>query len=200
MSPVPSYTHRLYLSAWIILGAKATLEALLDEITKHPFAQLTSSSAQDVALDIVAALIMAPTTTDALITPNSGITPAQYKRSQRLNLRHVIHYMGQDAYKLSRKDAPRAEVIVRLLRRVQSLSARPSQASLRQRQQQVQDELVVQAATGDAMMLDLPGDGTEIAGIEDAQLNVDVDGTIGEVMDGFMAGDGGLGEEFDLGM
>ena len=200
MSPIPPYTHRLYLSAWIILGAKTTLEVLLEEITKHPFEQHNSPSTQDVALDVVAALIMAPTTGDTLITPASGMTPAQYKRSRRLNLRHVLNYMGQDAYKVSRKDAPRAEVIVRLLRRVQNLSARPSQAGLRQQQQQAQDELVVQAATGDTMMLDLQGEGTGIDGIGDAQLDVDVDGAIGKVMEGFMAGNGGLDGEFDLGM
>ena len=200
MSPIPSYTHRLYLSAWIILGAKTTLELLIDEISRHPFEQLTSSSTQDIALDVAAALIMAPTTADALVTPAGDLTPAQYKHSQRLNLRHILNYMGQDAYKISRKDATRAEVIIRLLRRVQSLSARPSQAGLRQQQRQAQDELVVQATTGDTMMLDLQGESTGIDGMGGAQLDVDIEGAIGEVMEGFMAGDGGLDGEFDLGL
>ena len=195
MNPVPSYTHRLFLSAWIVLGAKPTLGALLDEIARHPFEQHTSSSAQDIDLDVFVALIIAPTTADALITPASGIAPAQYKRSQRLNLRHVLNYMGQEAHKLSKQDAPHAEVVVRLLRRVQSLSARPSQAGLRQ-EQQAQDELVVQAAAAavdDTMMLDLQGEGT---GMGDGE--IDVDGAIGEVMEGFMAGGGSLEGEFDM--
>ena len=55
----------------------------------------------DVVLDVVTAIICAPVT------------------GERFSLRQVLHSAYEDAYALSKRDAARAEVLVRLQRRVE---------------------------------------------------------------------------------
>ncbi|MCJ1414605.1 mediator complex subunit [Xylographa parallela] len=175
----PNYTHRLVLTAETMLGAKAVLGSLLDIILKH-----AANEAADVVLDIVTALICAPTANDG---------------RERLSLRHVLQSAYNDAYALSKHDAARAEIIVRLNRRVQTQGGSSTSG-------EIDAELDVNAAMdaavaadGNEILLDM-GDGTGVTAGGQAQM-VDVINA-GMEMDLQMAdvmGDVGGSEDF-LGM
>ncbi|KAL8935633.1 MAG: hypothetical protein Q9216_005326, partial [Gyalolechia sp. 2 TL-2023] len=105
-SSPPNYTHRLLRSAVLLLGAKATLKVLIDEIV----AQIDNGNGNgneqdvDIILDIVVTMIVAPNPTSS--------------SSRRLSLRDVLRAEFEDVNELSKTDAGRARVVVRLQRRV----------------------------------------------------------------------------------
>ncbi|KAL8719616.1 MAG: hypothetical protein Q9225_003390 [Loekoesia sp. 1 TL-2023] len=107
-SSPPNYTHRLLRSAVMLLGAKATLRVLVDEVV----AQTENGSEQDVdiVLDIVVTMIVAPQL-------------SQSSSSQRLTLRDVLQTLFSEVGELSKTDANRARVVVRIHRRVESFFA-----------------------------------------------------------------------------
>lgn len=84
-----------------MLGSKPVLEALLNAVMKH-----ATNGPPDVVLDVITAIICAPVT------------------GERLSLRQMLHSAYNDAYTLSKRDAARAEVVVRLQRRVEVQGAR----------------------------------------------------------------------------
>ncbi|KAI9710194.1 MAG: hypothetical protein M1812_007466 [Candelaria pacifica] len=142
----PSYTHRQLLVAVKLLGAQRVLGAIIDEVVLQ-----TENGTADLALDIGASLISAPTT----IAVGDG----------RLSLRKVLTLEVEVLRKQGMgvgSEHERAETVVRLSRRVEeALADTPGQ------QQQVVDELmgdldaaaVAAAADHDAAAMGLEGAG-----------------------------------------
>ncbi|KAL8950950.1 MAG: hypothetical protein Q9222_003040 [Ikaeria aurantiellina] len=109
----PNYTHRLLLRTQQILGAKATMKLLIDEI----MAQLDRAGEESVNLmmDTVVTLIVAPQPS----TPSS----ASFSGYQgRLTLRDILRSLFSEANELCKTDTPRARIIVRLHRRVEAFA------------------------------------------------------------------------------
>lgn len=125
----PKYTHRLLLTAVSMLGAKVVIDSLLDAVLKH------AGSAPDVVLDVVTAMICAPTAAD---------------RRERLSLRHALQSTYSDSYAPSKRDAARAELAVRLHHRVETQGSRTGTA-------EIADELDVDAAMEAAVAVDGSG-------------------------------------------
>ena len=184
---LPSYTHRQLVVAVQMLGAKSVLEALVDEIVKSQ-----TAGSPDVLFDIITTLITAPTAADF---------PPTHSKS-RLSLRDALSTASDDAYTLSKTNASRAEIIVRLHRRVEAQLVRTGS----------QTTIVTDADAENAMLLDLgnrttaaaAGEtlATDVAGMPQEQL----DNVVAEVMDDIFAeggggrgggggGGGGTGEE-----
>ncbi|KAI9801264.1 MAG: mediator complex subunit [Piccolia ochrophora] len=110
MTPA-SYTHRQVLAGVHLLGARPVLRALLDELKLQTQTQTQSQNGSgDLALDVVAAVVCAPSTTDASLPPTT----------QRLSLRTTLRLAHDDAPKLATSDPLRAEATVRLHRRVEA--------------------------------------------------------------------------------
>ncbi|MCJ1244419.1 mediator complex subunit [Trapelia coarctata] len=97
----PNYTHRLLLTAVQMAGPKTVLEALLDAVMKH-----AANGPPDVVLDVVTAMVCAPV------------------NGEQFSLRQALHSAYNDVYALSKRDAARAEIVVRLQRRVETQGTR----------------------------------------------------------------------------
>ncbi|KAI4138650.1 MAG: hypothetical protein LQ341_004573, partial [Variospora aurantia] len=102
----PSYTYRLLRSCVQLVGAKATLETLVDEVLREYNNEHVPHA--EIVLDVVVTMIVAP---------QPDLT------SQRLTLGEVLATEFQTTNELSKTDPDRARVIVRLHRRVQSFIA-----------------------------------------------------------------------------
>ena len=107
MSP-PRYTHRQLILSVQVLGAKAVLETLLDELMSHVSA---GADAEPVALEVVAVMVSAPQAQ----SPDLGLPRRQ------LSLRDALQAEVDDVFEGSKRDAGRAAVVVRLHRRVEAL-------------------------------------------------------------------------------
>lgn len=122
----PSYTHRQLLAGVRILGSTRVLPALVEEVKLQ-----TEAGSGDLALDIAATFICSPlaesfSVDQSLynpIDPNKESLP----RCPILTLRDALILQHENVPKISEKDPLRAEVIVRLYRRVNSLLSPPSQ-------------------------------------------------------------------------
>ncbi|KAJ5714921.1 uncharacterized protein N7483_012102 [Penicillium malachiteum] len=123
-----SYSHRQVLAGIRILGASRILEALLDELK-----QQSEAGSVDLALDIAATMICAPMPESFAVDQNTchPIDPSKESlpRCSILTLRDALSLQHENVPKISEKDHLRAEIIVRLSRRVRLLSAAPSQVS-----------------------------------------------------------------------
>ncbi|OJJ53117.1 hypothetical protein ASPSYDRAFT_51221 [Aspergillus sydowii CBS 593.65] len=132
MAP-PSYTHRPITTAIRTLGATRVLTALLDELLKlQTESTNTNASAPDIALDIAATLISAPlaesyTVDQSTHHPPSASSKEPTPRYAPLTLRDALNLLHENIPKLSEKDPLRAELAVRLYRRVNNLLAPPTQ-------------------------------------------------------------------------
>ncbi|KAJ5747838.1 uncharacterized protein N7511_009534 [Penicillium nucicola] len=127
-APTP-YTHRQILAGIRILGATRVLATIIDEV-KH---QSETSNSGHVALDIATTLICAPMTESFAVDQNNyhPIDPMKESppRCPILTLRDALTLTHETVPKLSEKDPLRAEIVVRLWRRVNLLMAPPSQVS-----------------------------------------------------------------------
>lgn len=101
-APLPAYDSRMFIMATSMLGAKPVLDALLNEADKY------ADTHPDMFLDVLTATICAPTAISS---------------RRRPTLRHALHAAYVDAYELSKKDPAKAELIVRLHRRVNAHTA-----------------------------------------------------------------------------
>ncbi|KAJ5570462.1 uncharacterized protein N7459_009892 [Penicillium hispanicum] len=123
-----SYTHRQLLVGIRILGATRVLAALVDELK-----QQTEAGSGDLALDIAAAMICAPMAESFAVDQNTchpvDSTKESLPRCAPLTLRDALALQHENVPKVSEKDPLRAEVVVRLWRRVSVLTAPPSQVS-----------------------------------------------------------------------
>ncbi|OJJ03737.1 hypothetical protein ASPVEDRAFT_43233 [Aspergillus versicolor CBS 583.65] len=131
MAP-PSYTHRQITTAIRTLGATRVLTALLDELLKlQTESTNTNANTSDLALDIAATLISAPlaesyTVDQSTHHPPSASSKEPTPRCAPLTLRDALNLVHENIPKLSEKDPLRAEVAVRLYRRVNTLLALPA--------------------------------------------------------------------------
>ncbi|KAJ5655513.1 hypothetical protein N7507_007463 [Penicillium longicatenatum] len=123
-----SYSHRQILAGIRLLGASRILGALIDELK-----QQTEAGSGDLALDIVAAITCAPMPESFAVDQNSchpvDPTKEALPRCQILTLRDVLAIQHDNVPKISEKDPLRAEIIVRLWRRVSMLTTPPSQVA-----------------------------------------------------------------------
>lgn len=115
----PHYTHRQLILSLQVLGAKAVLGTLIDELMLH----VTSPNSLDAALDVIVTMISAPQARfpDALAT--TDLNSALPLRRQ-LSLRDALKMLFDEADEVSKKDVNRASAIVRLQRRVEALVGR----------------------------------------------------------------------------
>jgi mediator of RNA polymerase II transcription subunit 5 len=124
MSP-HSYTHRQVLAGIRLLTASRVLPVLIDELKSQ-----AESGTLDLALDVAATLICAP------MPESFALEQAMYHpidtnkeslpRCAILTLRDALLLQHETVPKLSEKDPLRAEIIVRLTRRVNSLLVLPA--------------------------------------------------------------------------
>ncbi|KAJ5673987.1 hypothetical protein N7462_009426 [Penicillium macrosclerotiorum] len=123
-----AYTHRQILAGVRILGAARVLDVLLDELK-----QQTEAGSGDLALDIVATMVCAPMAESFAVDQNIchpvDSTKEALPRCSILSLRDALALRHENVPKVSEQDPLRAEVIVRLWRRVSILAAPPSQVS-----------------------------------------------------------------------
>ncbi|KAL4740357.1 mediator of RNA polymerase II transcription subunit 5 [Aspergillus similis] len=132
MAP-PSYTHRQVITAIRTLGASRVLAALLDELK---FQTESNSGTVGIALDIAASIVSAPVSEsyalDQFQTHHDHSASKETEQAPRysiLNLRDALNTQHDSVPKLSEKDPLRAEIIVRLYRRVNTLLAPPAQVA-----------------------------------------------------------------------
>lgn len=120
MAP-PHYTHRQLVATLKILGSKAVLQTLLDEILAHV---VTGSSPDaDVVLDIVVNLICAPQHEfphPSLLVGGRGHEKVQHQMS----LVDALNAEFSQAFEISKTDLPRATIIVQIQRRVEEAMIR----------------------------------------------------------------------------
>lgn len=135
MAP-PSYTHRQVVVGVRMLGASRVLRALEEELKLQ-----TEAGSGDLALDVAAMIVSAPMmesfTADQMHyhPPENKDQPQQTKQQQAatnlcspvLTLRDALSIRHQDVPKISEKDPLRAEMIVRLYRRVNAVTAPTAQ-------------------------------------------------------------------------
>jgi mediator of RNA polymerase II transcription subunit 5 len=123
-----SYTHRQLLAGVRILGSARVLNAMLDEVK-----QQTEAGSGDLALDIAATMICAPMAESFAVDQNIchpvDSSKESLPRCSILTLRDALNLQHDNVPKISEKDPRRAEVVVRLWRRVSLLSTPPSQVS-----------------------------------------------------------------------
>ncbi|KAI9852775.1 MAG: mediator complex subunit [Vezdaea acicularis] len=103
MTPTP-YTHRQFLLALQILGAKPVLHTLVSELKE----QYQSGAAPDLALDIAISFVCAP---------NAG-----HHSQGRMTIRQALSLELEEAPNSLTQDPLRVEVLVRLSRRVDAQS------------------------------------------------------------------------------
>ncbi|PWY86256.1 mediator of RNA polymerase II transcription subunit 5 [Aspergillus heteromorphus CBS 117.55] len=129
MSMAPqSYTHRQLIAGIRVQGSTRVLAALVEELKLQ-----TEAGNGDLALDIVATLICAPLAESFAVDQNNysqhPIDPTKepLPRCPILTLRDALFLLHENVPKISEKDPLRAEVIVRLYRRVNVLMTPPTQ-------------------------------------------------------------------------
>lgn len=133
---MPSYTHKQVLFALKMLGAKRMLEVLLEEIP---------GDNEGLAYDVVASLVASPLQGDGGVEqkaasggheldPVTGELDSAENNSTapaiqgRISLRQCLHFEMEDINALlTTTDAPRAQKLVRLWRRVEGLLRQPAQ-------------------------------------------------------------------------
>ncbi|KAL4951104.1 mediator complex, subunit Med5 [Aspergillus filifer] len=128
----PSYTHRQIITAIRILGSVRVLGAILDEL-KLQNETGTGTGTPDVALDVAAALVSAPLAESYTVDQAAHHPPDQKDpppRTAVLTLRDALNLLHENVPKLSEKDPLRAEIVVRLYRRVNILLTPPPQAQV----------------------------------------------------------------------
>lgn len=127
MTP-PSYTHRQILAGIHTLGSVRVFRALLDELKLQ-----TETGSGDLALDILATLVCAPlaesfTVNQAAYHPSPHLPKDRIPRCSILTLRDALLFQHETVAKTSETDPLRAELTVRLHRRVEALMATPPMA------------------------------------------------------------------------
>jgi mediator of RNA polymerase II transcription subunit 5 len=126
MSP-HAYTHRLILAGIRLSTASNVLSVLIDELKAQAE---EAGGSLDLAIDIAATLICAPIpesfAQEQTIYHPIDTTKEAFPRCLLLTLRQALMVQHQNVPKLSEKDPTRAEVIVRLTRRVNALLTPPA--------------------------------------------------------------------------
>ncbi|KAJ0420789.1 mediator complex, subunit Med5 [Aspergillus carlsbadensis] len=198
MAP-PSYTHRQIISATRMLGATRVLTSLLEELKLQ-----SESGNADLALDIAATLICTPLSESYAVDQNThhpiDPTKEHVPRCPMLTLRDALNLQHADVPKISEKDPLRAEMLVRLYRRVNVLLAPPAQVTnLDMNMNMNMNNIIQDMQLGvDQTSMDLDPSGAAGAPGQNEQANLD------QIMDSAAAAvgmdmDGGQGMD-DLGL
>lgn len=127
MTPA-TYTHKQLVAALDLFGAVRVLRGLLEEIKIQ-----AEAGSSDLALDVAACIICAPTASSFaaglshqhITDPSKSDSPPQRYSPQSLTLRAALHLEHEDVARISETDSRRAELLVRLYRRVETLSVSP---------------------------------------------------------------------------
>ncbi|KAL8677597.1 MAG: hypothetical protein Q9186_005980 [Xanthomendoza sp. 1 TL-2023] len=169
LSP-PNYTHRLLLHTQNILGSKATLKILLDELMTQ--ATQHGPNAQDVE-----------TTFDIIITMLIAPQPSHH----RLTLLDALRTHYADINDLSKTDIPRANMLARLHRRAEAFAATSTTVL------NANNEMNIDLSTaGQGMMLH-DSQGMPATDIDDVLAH-----TEGQIASGDFLGGVGLGSGMEL--
>lgn len=194
-----SYTHRQLLGGIRMLGAARVLGALVEE------ARLQSAAGNaDLALDIVATMICAPMAESFAVDQNMYRSfDSQREASPRcpiLTLRHALNLEYNNLSKIAEKDPVRAEVIVRLSRRVNALISPPSQMSNLDVNDIIQNMHLQGVGEHDQMDIEQTGTGVAGAGVGDDEDAENINQMIDEAAAAAAAGlDNGVGQGMGLG-
>jgi mediator of RNA polymerase II transcription subunit 5 len=205
INTTPGYVHRQLLVTVQLLGAKAVLHLLLDEIKART---ATGDGTAPLAIDVAASMICAPATENSPITPEwiHGSTSAvnAHHGSFRLNLRDVLNIEFENAAETMKTDSFLAEAIVRLHRRVEAqLALPPITEDMAAQSMQVPgmlpglDAASAVAAAAAAAPVDLSAvdvSAMDLTGADTASMAMDLDSTTSG-MD--LLGTGGLGGNDD---
>lgn len=117
-----SYTHRQLLAGIRMLGSMRVLATLIEEAKL-----LTEAGSGDLALDVAATMVCAPMTETFAADQNTyhPVDPSKepVPQSPILTLRDALALQHENVPQIAEKDPLRAEVLVRLYRRVNALTA-----------------------------------------------------------------------------
>lgn len=105
-SPPPDYSHRQIAAAVRVIGARRLLRLIIDEV-RHQTDEGHAGAAYDLAVALIAA-------------PDVTVAPAPVSASSPLNLRGALKAEADDWKITQKKDAQRAEIVVRLHRKVEA--------------------------------------------------------------------------------
>ncbi|EZF26546.1 hypothetical protein H103_01299 [Trichophyton rubrum CBS 288.86] len=124
MTP-PSYTHRQLLAGLKHLGSVRILAGILEELKLQ-----SETGSGDLAIDIAATLICAPmrecfSLEQAAYQSVGGSLKDSLPHRQMLNLRYALNLQRESLSKVIEYEPHRAELIVRLARRVDTLTSIP---------------------------------------------------------------------------
>ncbi|EFQ98830.1 RNA polymerase II transcription subunit 5 mediator [Nannizzia gypsea CBS 118893] len=124
MTP-PSYTHRQLLAGLKHLGSVRVLVGILEELKLQ-----SETGSGDLAIDIAATLICAPmgecfSWEQATYQSVGGTLKDSLPRSQMLNLRDALNLQRESLAKMIESEPHRAELVIRLARRVDALTSIP---------------------------------------------------------------------------
>lgn len=196
-----SYTHRQLLAGIRILGAARVLGALVDEVKQ----QTEVAGSGDLALDIAATMICAPMAESFAVDQNSchpiDSTKEALPYCTILTLRDALTLQHDNVPKISETDPVRAEVIVRLWRRVSVLTAPPSQVSNLDVGNIIQN-MHVGIEGQDRMDLDSPTAGVGVGGVGEEEDPENINQMLDKAAAAAAAAaemDGGVGQELGLG-
>lgn len=204
----PPYNHRQLLIAIQVLGARAVLQILLEEIKART---APGDPTGTVALDIATTIVCAPmTSSNSPVTIDWPLSPAPIPprpRGGRLSLRDALNLEFEKATELINTDTLLAESIVRLHRRVEaqlSASNVPPMADLAAAAQMpailpdlnitgdaqsAVDAAVAVAAHQGTLDFGAGAGAMDLSGAD--AMGMDLTGDVGTGMD--LLGDGGLG-------
>lgn len=152
-----AYTHRLILAGIRLATATNVLSVLIDEL------KIQGEDANgnfNLAIDIAATLICAPlpesfAQEQTMYHPNDSIKDG-VPRCSLLTLRQALMIQHQNVAKMSEKDPSRAEVIVRLTRRVNALLTLPPHIGTLD-VTNIMDDINLEAVTAGGDGMDLGG-------------------------------------------
>ncbi|KAJ5907889.1 hypothetical protein N7495_000571 [Penicillium taxi] len=124
-----SYTHRQLLAGIRILGSSRVLSTLIDEVK-----QQAQAGSGDYALDIAITMLCSPMAESFAVEQNIcrpvDTTKDPLPRCSILTLRDALALQHDNVLKTSEKDPLRAQIIVRLWRRVGVLTAPPQVSNI----------------------------------------------------------------------
>ncbi|KAF9888234.1 mediator complex subunit [Aspergillus nanangensis] len=168
--PPPSYTHRQIISGVRMLGSARVLGAILDEL-KMQF----EADNGDLVLDIAATIICAPLAESFAVEQNtfhpSDPSTDPLPRCPILTLRDALALQHDNVPKMLEKDPSRAEVVVRLYRRVNALVTPTAQVPNLDMSNIIQD-MQLDVEGHDQMNLEPPSGGNGV-GVGDDATNID---------------------------
>ena len=109
----PRYTHRQLKLTVQLLGAKAVLHTLIDELMSHATADSALSS--EAAFDVIVGMLTAP------LGQSRDSTGMDTPHTRQLGLVDALRAEVDDVAELAKKDNNRATVLVRVHRRVEAV-------------------------------------------------------------------------------